>query len=299
MSKDVLFSFFITRTNDLTFIFLGEEIPEDRIEYTLSLARCAYVPESEATKEFMEARRHFYDWSSYKQQCRVRHEWGVYVRSILDWDWDTASCLERLFELPEAVVQTAPIATVSLHAGKADTWNVSTEATMPMQINVPYKSASGETKYKTFVSCPSSEDVASTGQADEARDEELAMAPELRCAGGKEAKAGTVLTKVSDTAPMRDTDAERGVEQVDEKLGEVTLIAEEPSYSAAEEAREESEIVGHDNSDAPRTRDTALGLTDNESGDETTDEDALGELLAELDATEELHADQISICSVD
>lgn len=134
-------------------------------EYTLSQARCAHVFKSGATREFLEARRGWDSWILYNERCQMRHEWGIYLRSNLDWDWDVAGCLEGLFELPENVTSpTATIATVSLDVRNVDTWNISTESSLPRKMKVTYKSGTGEMKYKTFVSCPSSEDVVSTGE---------------------------------------------------------------------------------------------------------------------------------------
>lgn len=135
------------------------------MEYTLSQARCVHVPKSDSTEEFLRARRNMsdYEWKQFKYICQRRHQWGIYFRSNFDWDWDTASCLEYLFELPEQV-ELHPAATISLDTGKSDVWNVFTMTRLPKQMKIAYKSATGETKYKTFVSCPSSEDVTSTGE---------------------------------------------------------------------------------------------------------------------------------------
>lgn len=275
----------------------------DKYEYALSQARCANVFQSEATEEFLRARKgEIWDgWMSYKLLCQLRYEWGIYLRSDLDWDWDVASCLERLFELPERVEPpNTPIVTVSLDAGKADTWNVTTESKLPKEVKFAYRSVTGEMKYRTILFCPSSDNVVSAGQAVDAQDEASAIAPELHRAGGKEAEdgAGPVPLKNRDSTPMRETDSEHRVEQGDEKLGEVTLFAEESSYSAAEEDREGSEIVVRKDSEVPRTWEGAHGPTDSELGDDTANEDALEEVLTDLDVIEEPHADQISICSL-
>lgn len=96
---------------------------------------------------------------------------GVYISALTSIGTGTrraawnisSSCLEHLFELPEQVeLHTA--ATISVDTGKSDVWNVFTMTRLPKQMKVAYKSATGETKYKTFVSCPSSEDVTSTGE---------------------------------------------------------------------------------------------------------------------------------------
>jgi hypothetical protein len=105
----------------------------------------------------------------------MRHIWGIYLRSNLDWDSETTSYMERLFELPEeSEMSSAPIATVNLDAGNAETWNVSTKASLPKQMRVAYISRTGETRYKTFMPCPSSEDVdvVSTGESKQAYEEQ-------------------------------------------------------------------------------------------------------------------------------
>lgn len=136
--------------------------------YMLRQARSVNVLKSEATEEFLIAREDIIlgiGWRLYKRRCQLRHKWGIYLRSNLEWDWDIASCLERLFAPPEEVVPpTASIAIVSLNAEKTDMWNLTTQASLPTKMRVAYKSPTGETRYKMFVSCPSSEDVVSTGE---------------------------------------------------------------------------------------------------------------------------------------
>lgn len=86
-------------------------------QHALNQARCVHVRESDATEDFLYARKDVNSgWSSYKRICRVRHMWGIYLRSSLDWDWDTVNYLEHLFELPEEVVtgtvETPPTTTI-------------------------------------------------------------------------------------------------------------------------------------------------------------------------------------------
>lgn len=61
-----------------------------------------YAREKGLTWKFMRAlfnRSYFDNWRWYKGKCRDRQRWGEYLRSDLDWDWDTASCLKRLFDV--------------------------------------------------------------------------------------------------------------------------------------------------------------------------------------------------------
>lgn len=281
--------------NNLVFVFLDKKTPSKK--YTLRKARLVHVLESEATKEFLEARWNGTtnrSWSDYKGRCRLRHEWGIYLRSRLDWDWDTASCLERLFELPEEVVlQIAPIATVYLDAADADTWKISTEASLPHQMRVAYKSATGETEYMTFVRSPSTGGVASVDEFAKVRDEASAVSSELRDGTGK------IADKNSDSALKLETDSECIVKQVIEKQEKVAPITEEPSYGAVEESRKEPKIVGQEVSDGPQAQVKELGVKDNGFGEGSVGEDGLEEMMKNPEVIMEQHTDQISILSLD
>lgn len=151
-------------------------------QYTPRCAQRVHISRNDLTEEFDDARRHIINWNFYKLHCSMRHEWGVYLRSNLDWDWDTASCLRSLFAIPDRVLSpTAPIATLDLDAVEADMWNVTTDSNLPMKMEVAYKSATGGTKHKMFMSCPSSEVVVSTGeleQVDRAEGKTLTTMPE-------------------------------------------------------------------------------------------------------------------------
>lgn len=271
------------------------------------LARCANVLESAATKEFLKERKDWFRWTMYKDLCLIRHAWGVYLRSSLDWDWDTASCLERLFKLPDEVVpQTALIASIDLDAAEADTWIISTKASLPKQMRVAYRSASGKMEYMIFLHSPSIGDVVSADESThvtKVRDEALAIITESRGGGVEEDEngLGIMLNENSDSAPKLETDLNGGVKQVIEKQEEVALITEEPSYGAVEKSREESEIVVHENlnGDAPQAHATELGVKDNRFGDGCADEYCLEEMMKNLEVIKEQKADQISILSLD
>lgn len=220
-------------------------------EYTLSQARCLHISESDATNEFVQARRDGnYGWSRYKDRCEMRHHWGMYLRSNLDWEWDTVSCLERLFDLPENVAQpTAPIATVDLDVEDEGTWNLSTtKASPPTKMRVAYKSPTGEIKYRMFVFCPSSENIASVGelaQCIKARGEASTSSSEPH-SGDTETEDGTadITYENNDTAPMVETGLEFRVKHRFEKQ-EVSLIPERRM-----EEEEDSEVVGNESNDA-------------------------------------------------
>lgn len=273
-------------------------------DYTFKKAQCVTVLKSDASDEFLESRKNVWDWKWYKARCRMRHQWGRYLQSSLDWDWDIANCLERLFELPEEVVASPdPIATVDLDAEEAGTWKVSTETCLPKKMKVAYKSATGETKHKTIWICPSSDDVVS-GQADWAdevrnRIEPLATSPEVSCAGGEAAeRLGVIAPGNRNAAASADIDLGLGGMRVVEKQEEVSLITEESSCGINDEAGERSEPVTHEASDASLTQ--VIGDTSKENihGVDTNEVD-LVELVRRLELIQEQYADQISICSLD
>lgn len=284
----------MSRADDNNFIISVTKRPNE--EFTLSQARCLHISESDATNEFLQARRDgSYGWSRYKDRCEMRHHWGMYLRSNLDWEWDTASCLERLFDLPENVAQpTAPIATVDLDVEDDGTWNLSTtKASPPTKMRVAYKSPTGEIKYRMFVSCPSSENVASVGelaQCIEARGDASAISSEPH-SGDTETEDGTADSTYenNDTAPMVETGLELGVKHRFEKQ-EVSLIPEKRM-----EEGEDSEVVGYEDNDAALAQEIEFGWKKVGNGDDPANVDN----LENRDAIQRQHADQISICSLD
>lgn len=98
---------------------------EERRQYlwrSLRSARRAHVSETSLTAEFQVARkpRWLYlaelglrpvrmdeeysevwpaNWDKYKVRCNLRHCWGVYLRSNLDWEWNLAKSLQMLFNV--------------------------------------------------------------------------------------------------------------------------------------------------------------------------------------------------------
>lgn len=206
--------------------------------------------------------------------------------------------LERLFELPEEVTPTtAPIATVSPETGKADTWNIFTEASLPTEMKIVYKSITGETKYKTIMICPSTVDVASAGESPNV----VGGHHEPGHEGEEETEdeAGVIRDKYGDSAPRLETGTELGVQQVVEKQEEVSLIPEEPSCAGRAEGRDISEFVVHEGYDAPPSQEIEFGQMDFGCGQDTANKDDLEELMRNHEAKPEQNVDQISICSVD
>lgn len=257
-----------------------------------------HVVESELSKEFLKARSNQWDWEEYKYNQRRRHEWGIYLCSNLDWDWDVAGCLERLFDLPEEVTPTtALITTVSLEAGKADRWNIFTETRLPTEMKIAYKTATGETKYKTIMICPSTDHVASAGDSSNVVGGHHKPGHPGEEETEDEAEVNTDECGDSESEP--EAELELGVKQVVEKQEVVSLIPEEPSCGVRVEDRDGSDAVAHKNSDAPRMQGVDLGPTDSGCGDGSTTDTGLQDWMHVLAATKEEHVDQISICSLD
>ena len=81
------------------------DISDDHWWDTLYQARNVVVPEDGLTEEFLDAlipeywegEETYRKWCVYKQNCWQRHGWGQYFRSNLDWDWDVAGSLRRVF----------------------------------------------------------------------------------------------------------------------------------------------------------------------------------------------------------
>lgn len=82
---------------------------------TLRRARRVQVPVNCRTEEFRVARRLGLEcdpedgeewqyglldrhWVYYELRRRLRHKWGQYLRSKMDWDWDLGACMNRLFK---------------------------------------------------------------------------------------------------------------------------------------------------------------------------------------------------------
>lgn len=82
------------------------------LERTLLQAHQVHVNESKLTEEFRDARSELCEdgsrrseeeelriWNRYQTYCRYRNTWAPYFRSNLDWDWDVAGSLRRLYKI--------------------------------------------------------------------------------------------------------------------------------------------------------------------------------------------------------
>lgn len=164
---------------------LEEEKSEGEWRRSLDCARKARIIMNDLTEEFSRARAvrevhegddPLWKWKWYKRVCRKRHRTGEVFRSSLEWDWDLSNSLKRLFrverpttELPHEV---APQLSASIRRHiDVDKSNVGAvivstgivQMDMPQTIRVPYQSETGENKFKTFMACPSYEDIGSSG----------------------------------------------------------------------------------------------------------------------------------------
>lgn len=137
----------------------------------------SYAREKGLTWKFMRAlfnRSYFDNWRWYKGKCRDRHRWGEYLRSDLDWDWDTAGCLKRLFDVerlkPLPVVggpyssslQATIIESDGFSRRRLDVFDVVPQSMAPEVVYYRYVTKTGEMKVKTFTTIPSSDDLASS-----------------------------------------------------------------------------------------------------------------------------------------
>lgn len=156
----------------------------DELRYTIKLAQKAQVPEINVTEEFRCARTLVDDggkddmkrWRFYKKNCRLRHAWGVYFCSSLDWDSDVTHSMVRMFQLPEEWTHvsyslplrssSARISALELDVSSTEVWNILggvAEGTLPNEVRIAYVSKTGETRYMTFMACQHVEHSASLG----------------------------------------------------------------------------------------------------------------------------------------
>ena len=155
----------------------------DSLWDTLRRARNAVVPENDLTRKFLEARVPEYvkgeernwRWGNYKLLCRYRHQWGQYLRSDLEWDWDVAGSLRRLFRIKSsAAIVSYHISHSSIAVTGGESLRISKEGTLsvaveriPKVVEIQYKSASGKMRYKSVPVNISTEDVSSTASLDD------------------------------------------------------------------------------------------------------------------------------------
>lgn len=98
----------------------------------------------------------------YKEQCEMRRRWGEYLRCNMDWEWDTGSCLKRLFKIETPLSPNSiDLEIAEGNSRDRDILQVKiggARMTMPEGIQVPYKDEFGRIRYKTFYPGPSNED---------------------------------------------------------------------------------------------------------------------------------------------
>lgn len=160
------------------------EKPEEEWQRSLDRAQCIQVDDNCLTSEFLYARDPRWNdddlevWRNYKHTHHMRYRMGEYCRSNLDWDWDTASSLKRLFRTyrptkfprPDCSMQHVcsslpakpdlPVAMGNRADGR--TLTVTTPERRPElleKIRVRYETETGEVKYKTFYPRSTVEDV--------------------------------------------------------------------------------------------------------------------------------------------
>lgn len=157
--------------------------PEEEWQRSLDRAQCIQVDDNDLTSEFLYARDPRWNdddlevWRNYKHTHHMRYRMGEYCRSSLDWDWDTASSLKRLFRTdrptksprPECSMQhvcpslpAKPSLPVAMCGADGRTLNVTiTERRpeLPENIRVRYETETGEVKYRTFYPRSPVEDV--------------------------------------------------------------------------------------------------------------------------------------------
>lgn len=102
---------------------------------------------------------HLSNWRWYKQLCRGRHEWGEYFRSNLEWDWDVASCLKRLFKQPKSQEPRRGGLRATIVAGQSGECKLGVtidgeHTGPPKMVEVQYKTAEGEVKYAQYALNP-------------------------------------------------------------------------------------------------------------------------------------------------
>lgn len=81
-----------------------EALSIERLQYSLLKAQQVQA-RGPLTEEFVSARfagmERMQAWKEYKEHCQLRHTWGEYFRSNLDWDWDPSHSLKHLYGIEE------------------------------------------------------------------------------------------------------------------------------------------------------------------------------------------------------
>lgn len=124
----------------------------------------ARVGKDELTEEFRVTRGESeYDFLRYKTIRLWRSKWAQFFLCNLDWDWDLAGTLERLYLLdetsPSPHAQThhseTYIATIDAEGVVGHTWDMKTTSTqlhtdLPKEVRIPYASETGDLTYMVF-----------------------------------------------------------------------------------------------------------------------------------------------------
>lgn len=146
---------------------------------TLDRARRVRVQENGLTEEFREARRlgledkyECRNWAKYQLRRTSRHKWGQYLRSNMDWDWDLGTCMRRLFKVeptreghsPATQCSPATYSEIDMDEKQGATWRLEAQGRLPKEVQIAYKTETGETQYMSFAPtypsarhCPTSE----------------------------------------------------------------------------------------------------------------------------------------------
>ena len=159
----------------------GIQLSDEELRQALQLARSAKltVPRNNKTEEFYVVCEEKdwgsdWGWKGFKEKCRNRRAWGEYFRSELDWDWDLAGSLKRMYKLPRDRSKPSPGPTKhgesqfpsscacpdsepnpSTGNLKDERLHVETVVDGPVnEVQVPVRSPTGEITYKTFFAGP-------------------------------------------------------------------------------------------------------------------------------------------------
>ena len=179
----------------------GIQLSDEELRQALQLARSAKltVPRNNKTDEFYVAcEEEDWGWKGFKEKCRNRRAWGEYFRSELDWDWDLAGSLKRMYKLPRISSKPSPGPTQhgesqfpsscacpdsepnpSTGTLKDGRLHVETVVDGPVnEVQVPVRSSTGEITYKTFFADPPQASGLSQHRAD--------MLPEVKVHGASD-----------------------------------------------------------------------------------------------------------------
>lgn len=136
-------------------------------------AQSVPVADNGLTREFLGLHRESYNdygWTRYMVLQAKRQRMGEYCRSNLDWDWDTSSCLKRLFRIDRpkvsmALQQGVTELPATIHLARGGLNKQTLDVTIPEpgpneldKVRIHYKNGMGEFRYKTFYAGPSVED---------------------------------------------------------------------------------------------------------------------------------------------